>query len=148
MPVDTPAAISFRRPADYYSSATPEPVLPRWAPFGCGAASVLVLIIVFAGGAWLAGGGFTDFMDFVFGMTMSELRGMYDPAVTAEQKKTLEDEIATLRKNLREERVAATSLKPVLRAISKASADEKVHAGELQQIVAAARKLNATAKRR
>lgn len=147
MSVDTQLAAPFRRPADYYSSATPEPVLPRWAPFGCGAASVLVLVIVFAGGAWLAGGGFTEFMDFVFGMTMSELRGMYDPAVTDEQKKSLEDEIAKLRKNLREDRVSAPALDPVLRAIRSASADEKIRGDEVQAITAAARKLNATAKR-
>jgi hypothetical protein len=146
MPVDTPSAVPFRRPADYYSSATPEPVLPRWAPFGCGAASVVVLLIVFAGGAWLAGGGFTTFMDFALSMTMSELRGMYDPAVTAAEKKSLDDEMSALRKHLRDERVSAAKLDPVLRALRKAMADDKVRGDELQEIVSAARKLNATAK--
>src|SRR6185436_16953514 len=94
------------RPADYYSSASPERVLPQWAPYGCGAASVLILILVFGGGAWLAGGGFTQMMDLVFGITMGEMRGMFAKEVTAAQKQSLEREVETLRQNLRDERVS------------------------------------------
>lgn len=136
------------RPADYYSSATPAPVLPRWAPFGCGAASVLVLIVVFAGGAFLAGGGFTDFMDLVFGMTMGEMRGMYAAEVTDAQKRDLEREIETLREHLRNERIAAGALDPVLQAMRRATSDEKLAPAEVDKIVSAARKVNATAKAR
>ncbi|HEX2120134.1 MAG TPA: hypothetical protein VHL59_00700 [Thermoanaerobaculia bacterium] len=136
------------RPADYYSSATPPPILPRWAPFGCGAASVVILIVVFAGGAFLAGGGFTDFMDLVFGMTMGEMRGMYAADVTDAQKKELEREIETLREHLRNERIAAGALDPVLQAMRRATADEKLARAEVEKIVAAARRINSAAKAR
>jgi hypothetical protein len=135
------------RPADYYSSAAPERVLPEWATYGCGAAAVVALLVLFAGGAFLARGGFTQLMDMVFGMTMGEMRGMYTPEVTAAQKKGLESEIETLRKNLREEKVSVQRLQPVLEAIRKTTGDKKLDAKEAEHIVAAAKKANATAKK-
>ncbi len=134
------------RPADYYSSASPERVLPQWAPFGCGAASVLILIIVFAGGAWLASGGFTQMMDLVIGMTMGEMRGMLAKDVTAAQKDALEREIETLRKNLREEKVSVQKLQPLLEAIRKATDDKKVDPREVDSLTALAKELNAKPK--
>jgi hypothetical protein len=134
------------RPADYYSSASPERVLPRWAPYGCGAASVLVLIIVFAGGAWLASGGFTQMMDLVFGMTMGEMRGMFAKDVTAAQKAALEREVESLRQNLRDEKVSVQKIQPLLEAIRKATDDKKVDRREVEWITALAKEINARRK--
>ena len=135
--------MAVERPCDYYSSASPERVLPAWAPYGCGAAALLILILVFAGGAFLSRGGFTQVMDLVFGMTMGEMRGMYTAEVTPAQKKALEDEIASMRKNLREEKISVQSLQPVLKTIQKATGDQKLSAKEIEGIVAATRKVNA-----
>ncbi|HEX2059515.1 MAG TPA: hypothetical protein VHK90_02135, partial [Thermoanaerobaculia bacterium] len=52
----------FVWPADYYSSASPERVLPRGVAFGCGAASLVVLLVIFIGGALVSRGGFTEFI--------------------------------------------------------------------------------------
>jgi hypothetical protein len=134
------------RPADYYSSASPERVLPRWAPYGCGGASVLVLIIVFAGGAWLASGGFTQMMDLVFGMTMGEMRGMFAKDVTAAQKAALEREVESLRQNLRGEKVSVQKLQPLLEAIRKATDDKRVDRREVEWITALAKEINAKRK--
>ena len=134
------------RPADYYSSAAPERMLPQWAPYGCGAASVLILILVFAGGVWLAHGGFTEMMDLVFGMTMGEVRGMFAKDVTAPQKQSLEREIETLRKNLREEKISVQKLQPLLEAIRKATNDKRVDAREVEKITALAKDINAKKK--
>jgi hypothetical protein len=151
MSVDAPEAVPAPRralwPADYYSGPTPSPVLPRWATFGCGAAAVFVLIVVFAGGAFLAGGGFVQMMDMVFGMTLGEMRGMYAAEVAPAQKTALESEIEALRKNLREEKIAPAALDPVLQAMRRATSDEKLNAAEVQEITAAAKKANATRKR-
>jgi len=135
------------RPADYYSGPSPERVLPQWASFGCGAASVVILVIVFAGGAYLAHGGFTDLMDMTFGMSMGELRGMYTKDVTATEKKSLDDEIETLRANLRGEKITVQSLQPLLKGIQKVSRDKKVDAREVEQLLAEAKKVNARAKK-
>lgn len=135
------------RPADYYSGPSPARVLPRWASFGCGAASVLTLVVVFAGGAYLAHGGFTDLMDMVFGMTMGELRGMYTKDVTVAEKKSLDDEVETLRANLRNDKIAVQSLQPLLKDIQKVSNDKKVDAREVEQLLGEAKKINARAKK-
>jgi hypothetical protein len=135
------------RPADYYSGPSPERVLPQWASFGCGAASALILVLVFAGGAYLAHGGFTELMDMVFSMTMGELRGMYTKDVTAPQKKSFDDEIETLRANMRNEKITVQSIQPLLKDIQKVSADKKVDAHEVGQLLAEAKKINARAKK-
>jgi len=135
------------RPADYYSGPSPARVLPPWVSFGCGGASVLILVIVFAGGAYLAHGGFTDLMDLVFGMTMGDLHGMYTKDVTAAEKKSLDDEIETLRANLRGEKITVRSLQPLLKDIAKVSRDKKVDAREVEQLLGEAKKVNARAKK-
>ena len=142
MAVDT----RFYRPADYYSSASPERVLPAWASYGCGAASLLVLLLVFAGGAYLAGGGFTDLMDLALGMTLSEMRGMYTSDVTAAQKKELEREVEAMREKLRTQKLSVQRIQPVLEAIRKATGDEKLNANEVESITALTRKTNAGKK--
>ena len=137
-----PQPIPNRRhwPADYYSSATPEPVLPRWASYGCGAAAVLVLIVVFAGGLYLSGGGFAQLMDFTFGMTLGEMRGMYTAEVTPAQKDAMERAIETLRTNVREGKASAASMQPTLQAIQKATKDEKLTPAEVESITASTRR--------
>jgi|SRR6185436_6574779 len=134
--------MAVERPCDYYSSASPERVLPAWAPYGCGAAAVLILILVFAGGAFLSRGGFAQAMDLVFGMTMGEMRGMYTAEVTPAQKKALEEEIETMRRLLREEKISVQSLQPVLKTIQKGTGDQKLSAHEVESIVAVTKKVN------
>ena len=129
-----------RWPADYYSSATPEPVLPRWASYGCGGAAVLVLIVVFAGGLYLSGGGFAQLMDFTFGMTLGEMRAMYTPEVTQAQKDAMERAIETMRTNVREGKTSAAAMQPTLQAIQKAIKDEKLTPAEVEAITAATKK--------
>src|SRR5688572_29670698 len=98
------SAVIRRRswPSDYYSTPTPPAVFPSWVSYGCGAISLLILGVIFAGGAWLSSGGFIDAMDFTIGMSMGELRGMYTDGVTADRKKSLDASVAAMRKNFRE----------------------------------------------
>jgi hypothetical protein len=135
-----PSSIRVVWPADYYASETPKPVLPRWAAFGCGAASVFVLLIVFAGGAWLRSGGLVDFMDLVFGMSMGELRGMYTSEVTPAQKEALEREMEAMREQLRTRGIPVANVQPVLQTMQKAIKDEKLTPAEVDAITAAAKK--------
>ena len=132
----------FVLPAEYYSSETPRPILPSWVKYGCGALSLLVLLIVFAGGTWLAGGGMVDFMDFVFGMSMGEMRPLLTKDVSEAQKQSLEKEIDTLRTNLRERRISIQQLDPMLQAMRRATSDTKVTPAEVDEMTSPARKLN------
>jgi hypothetical protein len=134
----------FVRPADYYSSPTPTAVLPSWAAYGCGAASLLVLLIVFVGGAYLSRGGFVDFMDLAIGMSVAEMKGMYGSDVTAGQKDALAKEVETMRKNLTEEKINVASLQPFLDTLRRTTADSKVNAAEAKALHEAAKKVNAS----
>jgi hypothetical protein len=127
------------RPSDYYSGPSPERAFPLWVTFGCGGVALLVMLVVFAGGAWMSGGGFNDVMDLSLGMTMGQIRGMYQPDVTDAQKKALDEEIKTVRKNLSSGKL---NLQPLLQTISKATGDEKVTKAEADEILAAARRAN------
>jgi hypothetical protein len=138
----------FVWPGEYYSSATPDAVLPSWAAYGCGGVAALIIALVFAGGSYLAGGGFNDFMDLAIGMTVSEAKGMYAADVPPARKQAIDGEVATMRKNLREGKVAVQRLQPFLDALRKVTSDSKITAPEAASLEEVARKVNIPAKRR
>jgi hypothetical protein len=129
----------FRWPAEYYSGPSPRAVLPRGVTFGCGAAAVVALLIVFAGGAFLASGGLVQFMDFALGMSMGDVRGMYASDVTSAQKDELEKAIEQLRAGLRDGKVSVTKLDPVMQTMRKGISDKKLTPSEVKALAAAAR---------
>ena len=143
---ENPAARRFEWPADYYSSPARTPILPSWAPFGCGAVSVVVLIIVFAGGAFLSSGGFVDLMDFVIGMTASEMKGQYAADVTPAQRKSLDDAVVLLRKNMREETISIAHIQPFLELLRNASGDKKITPQEAEAMESVVKRINTRAK--
>lgn len=144
---ENPSTRRFLWPADYYSGPVRAPILPKWAPFGCGGLAVVILIIVFAGGAFLSSGGFVDLMDFVIGMTASEMKGQYAADVPAAQRKLLDDEVVLLRKNLREEKVSVVHLQPFLERLSQASSDRKITVQEVGLLQDIARTINTKARK-
>ena len=137
----------FVWPADYYSSATPAPVLPRTVAYGCGAASLLVLLIIFIGGAFVSGSGISSFMDMAIGMSLGEMRGMYTPEVTPARKKSLEAEIEKMREGLRNEKVSIVNLQPFMQNLQNAIGDRKVTPQEAELLEQTARNISASAKR-
>ena len=137
----------FEWPADYYSSPTPAGVIPRAAAFGCGAAAVAVLLVVFIGGALLSGGGFAQFMDFAMGMSLGEMRGQFAPEVTPARKASLEAEIERLRQSVRDEKLPVASLQPFLTALRNAGSDRTITAAEAAHLEETARKINLHSKR-
>jgi len=145
--IETTPERRFIWPSAYYSSATPDAVLPRWVSYGCGGAAVLALVLVFAGGAYLAGGGFVDLMDMTIGMSVGEAKGMYAAGIPAARKQSLDLEITAMRKNLREGKISVRSLQPFLEALRKVTSDSKVTAAEAATLEAAAKKANSSAKR-
>lgn len=133
-------------PAEYYSSATPNPMLPAWVKFGCGGLSLLIMLLVFVGGGYLASGGMVDLMDLVFGMSVGEMRPMYTETVTAGQKADIEKEIELLRRNLRDGSVRVQQLDPVLQSMRRATDDGKVDAQEATSLLEEARRVNRPAQ--
>ena len=130
----------FVWPAEYYSGPSPNAVLPRGVTFGCAAAAVVALLIVFAGGAFLASGGLVQFMDFALGMSMGDVRGMYTIQVTSAQKDELEKAIEQLRAGLRDGTVPVSKLDPVMKTMRNGISDKKLTPAEVQALAASARK--------
>jgi hypothetical protein len=137
----------FVWPAEYYSGPSPRAVLPRGVTFGCGAAAVVALLIVFGGGIFLARGGMADFMDLALGMSMGDLRGMYTAEVTPAQKAALDESIESLRKGLREGKVSVARLDPVFQNMRQAIADKKMTPREVETLTIAARGVHQPARR-
>ncbi|HEX7708429.1 MAG TPA: hypothetical protein VF701_18345 [Thermoanaerobaculia bacterium] len=144
-----PPEVSVRRatwPADYYSSATPEPVLPRWAALGCGGASVLLLAVLFGGGILLSTGRFTDLMDLMIGMSVGEMKGMYTEDVEPERRASVDAEIERLREGLRNDEFPFTSLQPFLEAMRNATKDGSVTPEEAEYLERVASRIGTPAR--
>jgi len=139
---ETSETARFRWPSQYYSDPSPEVAFPRGVTYGCGAASVLVLVLIFAGGAFLSSGGLSQFMGFALGMTMGDVRGIYTKEVTAAEKQALDAAIEALRKNVQDGKVPVSQLQPVLEILRKTMSDGKMQPAEVRQVTAAARKAN------
>jgi hypothetical protein len=137
----------FVWPSDYYSSATPAPVIPRGVAYGCGGAALLALIVIFVLGAALSGGGFNRFLDMSLGMSLGEMRGMYAAEVTPQRKASLEAEIEKMRVSLRSEKVSVVNLQPFLEGLRSAVADDRVTAQEAMLLEESVRKINAGVRR-
>jgi len=71
---------------------------------------------------------------------------MYASDVTNAQKQSLEREIETMRRNLREEKISVQKLQPLLQAIRKATSDERLDAREVEWLEAVTRNVNQSKK--
>lgn len=145
-----PPALPFRRPADYYAAPVSEvrPIFPRGVPFGCGAASILAVAVLFIGGAVASGGKGGSIFAALFGAMATEIEGQFAKDVTAAQKKAFDDEMKALEKNLGDGKVSIDALQPLLHTIRDASGDNSVSGKETDQLIHAARDANGVASLR
>jgi hypothetical protein len=130
----------FRFPADYYTAPLSEvtPIFPRWVPMGCGSASAVFLVLLFVAGAVFTGSYFGEFMDFIIGTSLGEVRSMYGPDVTMEQKERFETELETMRTALRGGNVPVQKLQPFMKSMQAAISDKRVTGQELDELTKAA----------
>ena len=140
----TPEKPAPRVPADYYCSpvAEKERMFPRWVPFGCGTAALIILIFLFAGGAFVNSGGGTRIFGWVFGTMQSELLAMCDKDVKPAQKTDFAAEMATLQARAGAGKVKSDDLLAVFRLIRDDSVDEHVTPAELDALTKKLRELN------
>src|SRR5437867_6165538 len=89
------ATLPFRRPADYYSSPVGDarPLFPRWVPYGCGGAAILVLIAVFGLGLLAARGGIGPLFELMFATMEGEIDKMFTRDVTPNEKAVFAEEM-------------------------------------------------------
>ena len=127
-PTTSPQPSRYRFPADYYAAPTSEvrPIFPRGVRLGCGAASVVILLIIFVGGVTVAHQGIGKLMDPLLGMMSDEIGSIYTKDVTPEQRKQLAGEITRLREGIRSGRVPVAKLDPVMVSLREAIRDQKI----------------------
>ncbi len=140
---------AFRFPADYYCAPLTEvrPIFPRWVPIGCGSASAVILVLLFAGGALLTGPRLAQFMDFILGTSLGEVRGMFAPNISAAQKQAFETEVKQMRAALRADRISMQNIQPFLKAMQASIADKKVTSEELERLTKSAHEATAKGKK-
>jgi hypothetical protein len=136
---------NFRLPADYYSSPASEvvPVFPRWVPAGCGGVSAFLLVVFFAGGAFVQSGRAEGLFDLMMAQMQSELAGLYTNDVTPAQKSALDQQYSALRQNLKAKKVKSDQLMPLLQTMRTVSEDQKVTPPEVDKLTAQLRDINA-----
>lgn len=136
-----PPERSSRWPCGYYAAPLSEvrPILPRWAPFGCGGAAALFFLILLAGGTLLSGERIKGVLDLVVGVTLGEMKPMYASDISTAQKEEFDAEVKRMRESLRAGTISVQKVQPFFQAMQKAVGDEKISAGELQSLTEAAR---------
>jgi hypothetical protein len=139
-----PRPLPFRRPADYYTAPLSEvrPIFPRWVAFGCGGASLVAILVLFAGGAIAASGKGGALFAMLFTMMRDEMRGMYAKDVTDAQKAAFDAEMKIVLRNLDQGKVSIDQLQPLLQGIRDVSMDSSVSGGEVERLTKAARDVN------
>jgi hypothetical protein len=140
--------LPFRRPADYYSTPVGDarPLFPRWVPFGCGTASIMVLLLVFALGAAVSAGALGGVLDLMFGTMQAEMDKMFTADVKPPQKAAFDAEMKTMRAAIRENRLSLDRLQPVLRSMRDASSDQHITPEETAQLTRELRDVNSSIK--
>jgi len=128
--------LPFRRPADYYATAVGDakPLFPRWVPYGCGIASIVLLVVVFAGGYFAVHGGMGQLLDFMFGSMQGEVEKMFAKDVTAAQKTAFASEMKTMREKVRDNHLPMDRLQPLLKTMRDVVEDEHVTRAEADQL--------------
>jgi hypothetical protein len=123
-------------PADYYCApvAESERLFPRWVPLGCGTASLVMLILLFIGGAFANRGGATRLVDWGLVEMQQELIDMCDRDVKPEQKTNFTAEVSTLRDRMRAQKVKADELVSLLQSMRETISDEQVSPAELDEL--------------
>lgn len=136
--------LPFRRPADYYSTPTGDakPLFPRWVPYGCGTAAIVLLVVVFVGGVFAARGGMGQMFDFMFGSMQGEIDKMFTKDVTPAERAAFDNEMKTMRDAVRQNRLPIDRLQPLLRTMRDVTSDEHVTPAEADQLTKEMHQIN------
>jgi hypothetical protein len=141
----TPEKPATRLPADYYSAPVSESnrMLPRWVTIGCGTAALIIIVLLFAAGAFVNSGGGTRAFGWFFGRMQSEILAMCDRDVKPAQKTDFAAEMSALQQRVARGKVKSDDLLEVFRMIRDDAGDEDVTSAELDQLTAKLREINA-----
>jgi hypothetical protein len=139
--------LPFRRPADYYAAPGKalRPLFPRWVPIGCGWASVVLVILLFAVGALAPRSG--SVFGWLFGKIGDDIPPHFQRDVTPVQKAEFAAEIKTLRAAANAGKLRLDKTQSFLKLVTEVDGDEKVNHAEADKLIAAVRDLNRSVKK-
>lgn len=147
-PPPMPAAdtFPFRRPADYYASPGSDlrPLVPRGVPIGCGWASVVFVILLFAAGAFAPRSG--ALLGKLFGSIGDDVAKHFTSDVTPVQKAAFAAEMKTLRAAASQGKLKLDKTQSFLKLATDVDADDKVDHAEADKLIAALRDVNRSVK--
>ena len=139
-----PAADSlpFRRPADYYSTpgTNVRPLFPKWVPIGCGWASLLFVVLLFAAGAFAPNSGTA--LEWLFGRMERDMTPHFTKTVTPAQKAAFAAEMKTLRISAKTGKLKFEKTQNFLKLATEVDSDEKIDPAEADKLIAAVRDVN------
>ncbi len=149
-PDPAPTALPFRLPADYYSSPSADAnrIVPRWIPFGCGAAALVFLLGLFAAGAFVTGGGGAAIIGFFFDTMQGDVERLFTPDVTPSMRADFEREWKRLETNMTSRRVPLDKFQGVLLQMQEAIEDKHVDGSELEKLTGKIRSVNEAVERK
>jgi hypothetical protein len=136
----------FPRPADYYAS--PEhnlrPLVPRGVPIGCGWASVIFVIVLFAAGTLAP--RFGALLGKLFGRIGDDTAKHFTADVTPFQKAEFAAEMKRLRAAASEGKLKLDRTQSFLKTAAEVDSDEKVDHAEADKLIEALRDVNRNLK--
>ena len=121
------------------------PLFPRAVPYGCGAASIVAILILFGIGVFAGSGKGGSIFGSILGMMAGEIDGMFTKEVSKAQRDAFEAEMKSLEKNLSQGKVSIDKVQPLLRTIRDTSGDNAVTPKEAEMLIQAARAANEVA---
>ena len=127
----------FVLPAEYYDApeSGARPLFPKWVPYGCGAISILFLIVLVGGGTLVSSGGAGSLFSKLFGKMHDEMAGQFTKDVTPQQKAAFDSEFRTFNANLDKGTMPITKVDEVAQKLRDTAGDGKVTSSEVDQIV-------------
>jgi hypothetical protein len=108
---------------------------------------VVALILVFALGVALSHGLMGELFDLMFATTQGEIDKAFTRDVKPADRATFDAEMKTMRESVRQNRVPAERLQPLLRTLREVILDERVTPAEGQQLIREIREINRTVKK-
>lgn len=146
LPEVTPEPPRFRRPADYYAAPVQDvrPLFPRWVPFGCGAASIVLILVLAGVAAGVSSGVFGSVFDLMFSEMQGEIDKMMAPDVKPPQKAAFDSEMKSMRERVRNGSLKMDRMQPLMRVMREVVSDERVTSSEVDRLTREIHALNAS----
>jgi hypothetical protein len=116
-------------------------------PFGCGAAAIVALLVVFGAGIAASRGGMGEVFDLMFSSIQEEAEKMFTKDVTPAEKAAFGAEMKSMREAVRQNRLRIDRLQPLLRSLREVSEDERVTPAETERLIKELREVNRSARR-